>query len=850
MWEFFTRSRNRSKAGPGVGAGSRMYRPNWNPLEERCLLAVALTGSQPAVPLVGSPVVWTAAEFGHGATPVYQFRVGLAGGPLQVVSDFSDSNSFKWDPTQEGTYVVQVTVKDAYTDPTGETATAVYTAASRVVGSEPVVSPTSNPLVALFSAPPSTASSMYVQFAPVGANSAWTSTSPRPVVPGLSTNFMIAGMYPNTTYVMRDVASDGTVSAPVTFTTGSPPSYLNFPSFTVVQAPLPGADLGANVVFHMGINAPPGYVDTLATDRVGNVIWYYDEVANNYPNYATSVLPGGTVLLLGRATDGTGGAYTMREINLAGDTLRETNISAINAQLATLGQPQITDLSHDIQRLPNGDTAVLAATTQTVNYQGKPTPYTADMVLVLDQNFQVVWTWNPFKWLDTNRLPTLGEGPADWTHSNSIAYSPEDGNLIVSIRHQDWVVKIDYANGTGNGHIIWRLGQGGDFTVNSTDPSPWFSHQHDVRYINDNTIMVFDDGNTRHSTDPTAHSRGQEWVINEKTMQATLVANVDLGSYSSFMGSAEMLPNGNLVFGSVDDQQTIETLPDGTKVYGLKDDTLPFVYRSYIYPSLYTGLGGYTDPYSVDLSSAFNRTGIVNDGAGAGTGLDTRGAALPSTQIGPNVIDGNAHFLIGPIGLPDAVSAAGQVIGLPVGNFNALKLLATGVNGAQMNQVFRVTYTDGTSQLFRRSFSDMSSPRRFPGEWPALTTSYVNVSGQGPQGVPAHVYLYTLKLNPRKTVQSITLPNNPNVVLFAATVIPAKGSVPATGPVSNAIARHLQIQQRQVQMHQQRTASLNQGRHLHPPAAHANHPALHGHGGASSAPRASLALRLHSGRIR
>jgi cation transport ATPase len=38
----------------------------------------------------------------------------------------------------------------------------------------------------------------------------------------------------------------------------------------------------------------------------------------------------------------------------------------------------------------------------------------------------------------------------------------------------------DYRNGAGDGHVVWRLGQGGDFALNSTDPTAWFSHQHNM----------------------------------------------------------------------------------------------------------------------------------------------------------------------------------------------------------------------------------------------------------------------------------------------------------------------------------------------------------------------------------
>src|SRR5262249_22823110 len=148
------------------------------------------------------------------------------------------------------------------------------------------------------------------------------------------------------------------------------------------------------------------------------------------------------------------GATTLREIDLAGDPLRETNVDAVNAELAAMGQPSTTDFNHDAQRLPNGDTAVLAYSQKTIDVHGTPTTSIGDMVPVWNKNSQVVWFWNAFNRLSTNRLGTLGEGPDDWTHANSIAWSPADGDLIVSLRSQDWVIKIAYSNGTGDGHVI------------------------------------------------------------------------------------------------------------------------------------------------------------------------------------------------------------------------------------------------------------------------------------------------------------------------------------------------------------------------------------------------------------
>ncbi len=570
----------------------RRRRPHCTALEDRCLLAVSLTETAPAVPYVGSPVVWTATSSGLGSVPVYQFSVGLQGGALQVVCDYSASNTFTWNPMQQGTYRIQVIVKDGFVGSTTESTSATYTAQTRVTGDSALVSPMGNPLVALYSAPPSPGATMYVQFAEQGPTLSWQNTSSLPIVPGESTNFIVAGMLPNTTYVMRDVLGDGTVSAPVEFTTGSLPANLDFPTFNVVQAPAAGMDLSEGVIFHAG--AFGNTIDTVATNLSGNIIWYYDSVANRFPGYSMNLEPGGTVMMLGGANAGVVGGYnSVAQVDLAGDTLRETNIYAVNAELAAMGQPQIIDFDHEAKLLPNGDTVVIASTQKIVRYKGRPTKFTGDMVLVLDQNFQVSWVWNSFKWLNTNRLGTDFGTPKDWLHANSVSWSPEDNNLIVSLRAQDWVIKIDYANGTGNGHVVWKLGPGGAFKVVATVPSPWFTHQHDVRFINDTTMLVFDDGNTRRLSNKRADSRGQEWIINERKGTATLVVNANMGNYSPFLGSSELLSNGNLAFtsgalGSLSDAagQSTEVLPNGTRVSVMQMNQ--YEYRSYFESTLYS----------------------------------------------------------------------------------------------------------------------------------------------------------------------------------------------------------------------------------------------------------------------
>src|SRR5580704_17469775 len=104
-------SRKRIKATKVSTRRHRLFRPDCGLLEDRRLLSVTLSAGGPTVPLVGSPVTWTASASGDGPAPVYQFRVGPVGGPTQVMQDFSTSNTVTWNPMQQGSYDIQVNVK-------------------------------------------------------------------------------------------------------------------------------------------------------------------------------------------------------------------------------------------------------------------------------------------------------------------------------------------------------------------------------------------------------------------------------------------------------------------------------------------------------------------------------------------------------------------------------------------------------------------------------------------------------------------------------------------------------------------------------------------------------------------
>jgi arylsulfate sulfotransferase len=182
------------------------------------------------------------------------------------------------------------------------------------------------------------------------------------------------------------------------------------------------------------------------------------------------------------------------------------------------------------------------------------------------------WAWNEFNHLDINRRPY---NYPDWTHTNAVIYSSDDGNLIISMRHQNWLVKIDYANGMGAGDIIWHLGYQGDFTLMNaegtpdTDPTDWFFAQHGPSFVSNNTtgkfsLVLFDNGDDRGvavvaggtcgvTGQPACYSTVPLFNLDETAMTATFVINPKTEDYSFFGGNAEVLANGDVEYDECSD---------------------------------------------------------------------------------------------------------------------------------------------------------------------------------------------------------------------------------------------------------------------------------------------------------
>ncbi|MGD0505290.1 MAG: chitobiase/beta-hexosaminidase C-terminal domain-containing protein [Steroidobacteraceae bacterium] len=192
-------------------------------------------------------------------------------------------------------------------------------------------------------------------------------------------------------------------------------------------------------------------------------------------------------------------------------------------------------------------------------------------------------------------------------------------------------------------------------------------------------------------------------------------------------------------------------------------------------------------PLSVALSSADNVYGIASTGiAPIGGGLDGRGNDYAAALLGTSVSWAGSAFTLGATGTLDAVTSA--TISLPAGNYATLNLLGTAVNGNQAAQTFTVTYTDGTTSSFKQSLSDWHTPQSYAGETLVLQMPYRISSTGAADNAPFDLYGYSFALNSAKTVKSITLPNNRDVVVLAIDLVPPSGApTPTATPIFSPV---------------------------------------------------------------
>lgn len=173
-------------------------------------------------------------------------------------------------------------------------------------------------------------------------------------------------------------------------------------------------------------------------------------------------------------------------------------------------------------------------------------PSTKVLATILQEvkNGEVIWQWESTDYpelygmsVEGNTYAIMGPQWNDYVHFNSMTIDPKDNNLVCSFRNIDALLKLDRK--TGN--IIWVLGGKSDeFGLSEYQK---FSRQHHATFIDDNTILLFDNGNKNELT------RILEMTIDEENKKLVQFKELSVGGrFSATMGSVQKIDNEKDVY--------------------------------------------------------------------------------------------------------------------------------------------------------------------------------------------------------------------------------------------------------------------------------------------------------------
>ena len=340
-----------------------------------------------------------------------------------------------------------------------------------------------------------------------------------------------------------------------------------------------------------------GFGLLVAVDASGEVVWYYRA---DHSIMQAVPLANGNLAYMG-SLDGIWGILV--EIDLLGNEVRRWHSRAL-ADAAPAGSilVDVDSLHHDMIELPSGNLATLSSEVRT--FDGYPTSdddpdapsetrdVVGDVIVEFAPDGTVVQEWplldllDPYRigydslgtgfWGDTYRALGHPEGEAaDWAHANALAYDAADDAFVVSVRHQDALVKVDRS-----GTVQWILG------AHAAWDEPWRSrllepqgdlewpyHSHGVEVTPDGTILLFDNGNNRalpfdaRMRAEDSYSRAVEYDVDLAPMTVRQVwaypGSAAERFYSSFLSDADWLPEtGNILITDGARTRTVEAAGD------------------------------------------------------------------------------------------------------------------------------------------------------------------------------------------------------------------------------------------------------------------------------------------------
>lgn len=301
----------------------------------------------------------------------------------------------------------------------------------------------------------------------------------------------------------------------------------------------------------------PGYMALI--DKEGEIRWHWqiDDIGVR----AASITPRGTFLAMlrpfvkdfvddytmtpeqvrqdehkkpmRRGSIGFAGGTGLAEISLTGEMMWRLDLDKVEKEkdYQVIHHDILMDEDHHIHTLYRPKKIA------TVPVNGKMVTDTlgGDGIMVVDTLGNVLKTWSAWDVWDIEKDPYIGEYRYDRFHINGLCFDKE-GNYLISAPIEDQIWKVD----AKSGELVWRFGRNGDFAMDTT---AYFSFQHSPYITEEGDLMLFDNGLFAQ------RSGAKAFRLDETNRTAKTVINATLppDKYTSRMGNAFILPNGNLL---------------------------------------------------------------------------------------------------------------------------------------------------------------------------------------------------------------------------------------------------------------------------------------------------------------
>ncbi|MEM7127117.1 MAG: aryl-sulfate sulfotransferase [Chloroflexota bacterium] len=311
----------------------------------------------------------------------------------------------------------------------------------------------------------------------------------------------------------------------------------------------------------------------IALDASGEVVWYFQ----THARIADMIqLRNGNFLFLTTEFDVT-------EVDVLGNVVQEWYASRRPQGPHDTAIPVDAEtIHHCIYELFNGNFMAFTANAKEVeNYYTsewdpdaprKTQMVMGDTIIEFTREGKILWRWNCFDHLDPYRIgyDTLYSywwvrgfpSHMDWSHGNSMWIDEEENTIILCLRHQEAILKID----RGSGEILWILGEHTDWSpelekklLQPVGEIQWPYRMHTPSITADGTFLIFDNGifGARPFTMPKkpsdTYGRAAEYRIDEEAMTVEQIWASDQASetdnlVSYAMGDADFLSGtGNVL---------------------------------------------------------------------------------------------------------------------------------------------------------------------------------------------------------------------------------------------------------------------------------------------------------------